>query len=67
MVPVIVPVNVMLSAVTVPVNVGLAKSALVAEAVAMLLYSTSCSVPLTTLAGLPEGYVSLMAKSVVLT
>ena len=54
------------AAVTVPVKVGLAVSALVALAVAMLLNSVSISVPLTILAALPEGRESFVAKLVVL-
>ena len=50
-----------------PVNVGLARLDLVAEAVARLLNSTSNSVPLIVLRGLPEARVSFDAKSVVLT
>jgi hypothetical protein len=48
----------------VPVKVGLAKSALVATAVAMLLNSVSISVPLTIFKGLPEAKASLVAKLV---
>ena len=51
--------------VTVPVNVGLAMSALVADAVAILSNSVSISVPLTILLALPEGKLSLAAKFVV--
>ena len=47
-------------------KVGLAVSALVALAVAMLLNSASISVPLTILAALPEGRESFVAKLVVL-
>ncbi len=48
----------------VPVNVGLARSALVATAVAILLNSVSISVPLTILPALPDASASLAAKSV---
>lgn len=48
------------------VNVGDAKSALVAMATAMLLNSVSISVPLTILSGSPEGRASLVAKLVLL-
>jgi hypothetical protein len=48
----------------VPVKVGLAKSALVAIAVAMSLNSVSISVPLTILSGLPLVRLSLVAKLV---
>ena len=51
--------------VTVPVNVGDARSALVALAVAMLLNSVVNSEPLITLAALPEGSESLVPKFVV--
>lgn len=51
--------------VRVPVNVGLAASALLVIAVAMLVYSASISVPRTTLFALPEGRESLAAKLVV--
>ena len=57
---------VVMGRVTVPVNVGLALSALVPLATAMLLNSVSISVPLTILAGLPETKASLVAKFVVL-
>ena len=53
------------AAVTVPVKVGFALSALVALAVAMLSNSLLISVPLTILAGSPEGRESLEAKLVV--
>jgi hypothetical protein len=58
----IVPVG----SVGVPVKVGLAKSALVAMAVAMLLNSVSISVPLTIFNGLPEDKLSFVAKFVLL-
>ena len=51
--------------VTVPVNVGLAMFALVADAVAMLVNSVSISAPLTILLALPEGKESFAAKLVV--
>lgn len=54
-------------AVTVPVNVGLALSALVATAVAMLVNSVSISDPRTTFAGSPVVSVSFAVKLVVLT
>jgi hypothetical protein len=57
-----VPEQFTVAAVTVPVKVGLAELALVATAVAMLLYSVSISVPLTILAALPEGRESFVAK-----
>jgi hypothetical protein len=50
----------------VPVNAALLASALVADAVAMLLNSESISVPLTILLALPEGNESFAAKFVVL-
>ena len=46
------------------VKLPLLASALVATAVAMLLNSVSISVPLTILAGLPEGNESFVAKFV---
>jgi len=49
---------------TVPVKVGLAKSALVAIEVAMLLNSVSISVPFTIFRALPEDKASLVAKFV---
>lgn len=49
-----------------PVKVGLARSAFVAIAVAMLLNSVSISVPLTILFASPDGRVSLVAKLVLL-
>jgi hypothetical protein len=48
----------------VPVNVGDAKSALVAIAVAMLLNSVLISVPLTIFSGSPDGSASFVAKFV---
>jgi hypothetical protein len=48
-----------------PVKVGLAKSALVATAVAIFANSTLISVPLTTFKGLPDASASLVAKFVV--
>jgi len=48
----------------VPVNVGLAESALVAIAVAILSNSVLISVPLTIFKGSPEGSESLEAKLV---
>ena len=51
-------------AVGVPVNVGLAKSALVATAVAMLSNSVLISVPLTIFKGSPADKESLEAKLV---
>ena len=50
---------------TVPVNVGEARLAFVALAVAMLLNSPEKSEPLIILPVLPEGRLSLAAKSVV--
>jgi len=52
--------------VTAPVNVGLADSALVAMAVAMLSNSVSNSEPLMTLFGSPVVSESFASKSVVL-
>jgi hypothetical protein len=52
------------AAVSVPVNVGEAEFDLVATAVAMLSNSVFISVPLTILAGLPEGNESFVAKFV---
>ena len=49
-----------------PVNAGLAKFALVATAVEMLLNSVSISVPLTILLASPDTKLSLVAKLVVL-
>ena len=54
------------AAVSVPVNVGPAKSALVAIAVDILSNSVSNSVPLITLPESPLGRLSLASKSVVL-
>ena len=51
--------------VVVPVNVTSLMSALVADAVAMLLNSASISVPFTIFPALPEGNESLAAKLVV--
>jgi len=48
------------------VNVGEAEFAFVAIAVAILSYSVSCSDPLITFDGLPEGRESLAVKFVVL-
>ena len=53
------------AAVVVPVNVGPARLAFVATAVAMLSNSVLTSVPLTTLAALPDTRASLAAKFVV--
>ena len=53
-------------AVSVPVNVGDAELDFVATAMATLLNSVSISVPLTILAGLPEGRASFVAKFVAL-
>jgi hypothetical protein len=53
-------------AVGVPVNVGLLVSALLAIAVAIAVYSTSISVPLIILLGLPVGKESLAVKLVAL-
>ena len=75
--PVSVPVNVIppeavnapetvrLTAVAVPVNEGLAKSALVVTAVEILLNSVSNSEPLIILFVLPVGNESLAVKLVV--
>ena len=60
---VLVP-EVAVGAVGVPVKAGLAKSALVLIAVAMLLNSVSISVPLTIFKGLPISKLSLDAKLV---
>jgi hypothetical protein len=51
----------------VPENVGLAESALEVTAVAMLLNSTSISVPLTTFSGSPVGRLSFEVKLVLFT
>ena len=53
-------------AVGVPVKVGLLVSALLAIAVAIAVYSTSISVPLMILPGLPVGSASLAVKLVAL-
>jgi hypothetical protein len=60
-----VPETVRFTAVAVPVRAGLAASALVETAVAMLLNSVENSVPLIILDGLPEGSESLVEKFVV--
>ena len=64
MFPTILPDAVISTAVIVPVNVGEAVLALVADATAMALYSSSISVPRTIFSGLPLSSVSLDAKSV---
>jgi hypothetical protein len=63
---VVLPVIDTSAAVKVPVNVGDALFDFVAIAVAMLSNSVLISVPLTILAGLPEGNESFVAKFVVL-
>jgi hypothetical protein len=67
-VPVIValPDTSTVAAVTVPVNVGDAKSALLEIAVAMLTNSVLNSVPLIIFAGSPLGKASLVLKNVVI-
>jgi hypothetical protein len=47
-----------------PVNVGLARSALVATAMAIFAYSVFISVPLTIFNGSPELSASFVAKFV---
>jgi len=51
--------------VVVPVKVGAARSAFVAIAVAMALYSSSCAVPVMIFPLSPGGSASLAAKSVI--
>jgi hypothetical protein len=64
--PVIVPADIFTVGITtVPVNVGLTKSALVAMAVAIFANSVLISVPLTIFKGLPDASASLVAKFVV--
>jgi hypothetical protein len=65
MVPLNVPDTVRFTAVAVPVSAGLAVSAFVATAVAILLNSVENSVPLIIFEGLPEGKESLVEKLVV--
>jgi hypothetical protein len=62
----LVPLDLMYKIPPVSTNAKLVKvpSALVAMAVAMLLYSVSSSVPLTILDGLPDASASLAAKLV---